>query len=573
MAFCLLAMTFTLMSCNHKNGASEKVLTGNIVDILAKDIYPGEVTIKDGKITSIKRIDGEFDTYIMPGFVDAHIHIESTLMPPENYARMAVENGVVAAICDPHEITNVLGIEGIDYMIDNSKKARFHFNFMLPSCVPSTNHETAGATIDAQQTAQLITRDDIIGLAEMMNAPGVIYEDAEVMAKIQAAHKMNKPIDGHAPKVTGEDLRKYVAAGISTDHECSSVEEAKEKLDLGMKIIIREGSAACNFESLYPIIGEYPEMTLFCSDDMYPDDVTEIGYINGLVRRSVAKNLPLWNVLQTACTTPVKHYNLKSGLLQEGDPADFIVVNNLQDFQILSTYINGYEVYNANSGVTDALMTDYKSSQSFHLNQFEAKPITASALQVKCEGKQLKVITATEGSLITGMEIVEPKSDAAGHVITDVENGIAKLVVYNRYAGDMAPQVAYIKGFNLQKGALASTIAHDSHNIIALGCNDQDIAHLINLLIEKKGGIAVCDGQVTKYLPLPIAGLMTPLLPEQVSKKHIELKDLAASMGCTINAPFMTLAFMALPVIPDLKLTDKYLFDGIAFCETSLWAD
>ena len=227
----------------------------------------------------------------------------------------------------------------------------------------------------------------------------------------------------------------------------------------------------------------------------------------------------------------------------------------------------------ANSGVTDALMTDYKSSQSFHLNQFEAKPITASALQVKCEGKQLKVITATEGSLITGMEIVEPKSDAAGHVITDVENGIAKLVVYNRYAGDMAPQVAYIKGFNLQKGALASTIAHDSHNIIALGCNDQDIAHLINLLIEEKGGIAVCDGQVTKYLPLPIAGLMTPLLPEQVSKKHIELKDLAASMGCTINAPFVTLAFMALPVIPDLKLTDKYLFDGIAFCETSLWAD
>ena len=318
---------------------------------------------------------------------------------------------------------------------------------------------------------------------------------------------------------------------------------------------------------------DVPMWNSHAPDDMYPDDVTEIGYINGLVRRSVAKNLPLWNVLQTACTTPVKHYNLKSGLLQEGDPADFIVVNNLQDFQILSTYINGYEVYNANSGVTDALMTDYKSSQSFHLNQFEAKPITASALQVKCEGKQLKVITATEGSLITGMEIVEPKSDAAGHVITDVENGIAKLVVYNRYVGDMAPQVAYIKGFNLQKGALASTIAHDSHNIIALGCNDQDIAHLINLLIEEKGGIAVCDGQVTKYLPLPIAGLMTPLLPEQVSKKHIELKDLAASMGCTINAPFMTLAFMALPVIPDLKLTDKYLFDGIAFCETSLWAD
>ena len=575
LALCLLAMTFTLMSCENTNCTSEKVLTGNVVDVLAKDIYPGEVTIKDGKITSIKRIDGEYDTYILPGFVDAHIHIESTLMTPENYARMAVENGVVAAICDPHEITNVLGIEGIDYMIDNSKKARFHFNFMLPSCVPSTNHETAGATIDAQQTAQLIAREDIIGLAEMMNAPGVIYEDAEVMAKIQATHNVGKPIDGHAPKVTGEDLRKYVAAGISTDHECSSVEEAKEKLDLGMKIIIREGSAACNFESLYPIIGEYPEMTLFCSDDMYPDDITEIGYINGLVRRSVAKNLPLWNVLQTACTTPVKHYSLKSGLLQEGDPADFIVVNNLQDFQIQSTYINGYEVYNAKNGVTDALQTKYESSTTFNLNKFEAKQITTDALQVKCEGKKMKVITATEGSLITGVEIVEPKSDATGNVITDVENGIAKLVVYNRYAiaDEIVPQVAYIKGFDLQKGALASTIAHDSHNIIALGCNDEDIVHLINLLIEEKGGVAVCDGQVTKCLPLPIAGLMTTLLPDQVSEKHTELKNLAASMGCTINAPFMTLAFMALPVIPDLKLTDKYLFDGITFCQTPLWAD
>lgn len=571
MASCLLAITFALMSCE----TSDKVLTGNIVDVLAKDIYPGEVTIKDGKITSIKQIAGEFDTYILPGFVDAHIHIESTLMTPENYARMAVENGVVAAICDPHEITNVLGVDGIDYMIDNSKKARFHFNFMLPSCVPSTNHETAGASIDAQQTAQLIVRDDILGLAEMMNVPGVVYEDAEVKAKIQAAHNVGKPIDGHAPKVTGEDLRKYVAAGIFTDHECSSYEEAVEKLHLGMKIIIREGSAACNFESLYPIIGEYPEMTLFCSDDMYPDDMTEIGYINGLVRRSVAKNLPLWDVLQTACTTPVKHYNLKNGLLQEGDAADFIVVNNLQDFQILSTYINGYEVYNANSGVTDALMTGYESSKSFNLNKFEAKKITPDALQVKCEGKKMKVITATEGSLITGMEIVEPKSDAAGNVITDVENGIAKLVIYNRYASaeNIVPQVAYLKGFNLQKGALASTIAHDSHNIIALGCNDEDIAHLINLLIEEKGGVAVSNGKVTQCLPMPIAGLMATLLPEEVSEKHTELKALAASIGCTIHAPFMTLAFMALPVIPELKLTDKYLFDGIAFSQTSLWAD
>ena len=562
------------MICNNDN-ATDRVVAGNVVDMVSQEIFPAEITIKQGKIASIKKVDGEFDTFILPGFVDSHIHVESTLMIPENYSRVAVANGVVAAVCDPHEIANVLGVEGIDYMIENGKKTRFHFNYMLPSCVPSTTFETAGCTINSGQVAQLILRDDIMGLAEVMNAPGVIYEDAEVMAKIAAAKSAGKPIDGHAPKVTGENLRKYVAAGIFTDHECSSLEEAKEKLDLGMKIIIREGSAACNFESLHPIIGGHPGMTMFCSDDMYPDDVSGIGYINGLVRRSIAKGHPLWNVLRAACSTPVEHYKLKSGLLQEGDPADFIVVDNLTEFTILATYIGGYEVYNSVTGVSDDLHTGYVSTRSFNLNNFETKEITADDLKVKCEGTKMKVITATEGSLITGVEIVEPKSDAEGNVMTDVEAGIAKLVVYNRYssAADIVPQVAYIKGFDLQKGALASTIAHDSHNIIALGCDDEVIASLINLLVKEKGGIAVCDGEVTKSLPLPIAGLMTTLHAEEVSAKHIELKSLAASMGCTINAPFMTLAFMALPVIPDLKLTDMYLFDGVAFTQTSLWIE
>lgn len=572
----LVALLPGVVSCNKPNDATEKaVFAGNIVDVVSQEIFPAEITIKEGKIASIVRTEDEYANYILPGFIDSHIHIESTLMTPENYAHVAVANGVVAAVCDPHEIANVLGVDGIDYMIENGKKARFHFNYMLPSCVPSTTFETAGYTINAEQVAQLITRDDIVGLAEMMNAPGVIYEDAEVMAKIAVAKSAGKPIDGHAPKVTGEDLRKYVAAGISTDHECSSVEEAKEKLDLGMKIIIREGSAACNFESLHTIIADYPDMTMFCSDDMYPDDVSEIGYINGLVRRSVAQGHPLWNVLRAACYTPVKHYQLKSGLLQVGDPADFIVVDNLTEFTILSTYIGGQEVYNSQSDVSGNISTGYVPSKSFTLNNFNAKEISAEQLQVRCEGKKMKVITATEGSLITGVEIVEPKSDAEGNVITDVEAGIAKLVVYNRYSDseNVVPQVAYIKGFDLQKGALASTIAHDSHNIIALGCNDEDIASLINLLIKEQGGIAVCDGKNTKCLPLPIAGLMTTLKADKVSEKHIELKHMAKSMGCTINAPFMTLAFMALPVIPNLKLTDMYLFDGVAFAPTSLWVE
>lgn len=483
---------------------------------------------------------------------------------------MAVANGVVAAVCDPHEIANVLGVEGIDFMIDNGKQARFYFNFMAPSCVPSTTFETSGATIDAEQVAQLMQRDDIMGLAEMMNVPGVVYDDAQVLAKLQAAKDAGKPIDGHAPKTSGDDLRKYVAAGVSTDHECTSIDEAKEKLDLGMKIIIREGSAACDFEALYPLIQEHPGQLLFCSDDMYPDDVETIGYINGLVKRAVAKGMPLWETLETACLTPVTHYKLKNGLLKEGDAADFIIVNNLDEFKILSTYIQGYEVYNANIGVTDALQCASAAVVTSALNKFKAEEIEETDILVKCEGENMKVITAVEGSLITGKEVVAARSDAQGNVVTDVQAGIAKLVVYNRYAA-AAPQVAYIKGFGLHKGALASTIAHDSHNIIAVGCDDKDIVNVINKLISEKGGIAVSNGNDIKCLPLPIAGLMTTLKAEEVANSHLELKQMAKELGCVINAPYMTMAFMALPVIPDLKLTDMGLFDGIAFGFTSLW--
>lgn len=549
---------------------AKKVLYGNIVDVQARKVFPGELTIDEGRVVSVKETSGVYDTYILPGFVDSHIHIESTLMVPENYARMAVANGVVAAVCDPHEIANVLGVPGIDFMIENGNNARFYFNFMAPSCVPSTTFETSGATLDAEQVAGLLARDEIMGLAEMMNVPGVVYDDAQVLAKLQAAINVGKPIDGHAPKTSGEQLQKYVAAGVSTDHECTSVDEAKEKLALGMKIIIREGSAACDFEALHTLIKEHPGQVLFCSDDMYPDDVETIGYINGLVRRAVAKGMPLWETLDAACVTPVKHYMLKNGLLGEGDSADFIVVNNLNEFKILSTYIQGYEVYNATKGVTDALRRATTTVDLATLNYFQAEELDVADIAVKCEGEHLKVITASEGSLITGKEVVKPKSDAAGNVVTDVDSGIAKLVVYNRYAA-AAPQVAYIKGFGLRRGALASTIAHDSHNIIALGCDDKDIVTVINRLIAEKGGITVCDGEQIKCLPLPIAGLMTTLKAEEVAQNHLTLKQMAKDMGCTINAPFMTMAFMALPVIPDLKLTDMGLFDGIAFGFTSLW--
>ena len=551
-----------------------KTIEGNIVDVVKRTIVTGRITVEDGTITSVtadSSLDGDGLPYILPGFIDSHIHIESTLMVPENYARLAVANGIVAAVCDPHEIANVLGMEGIDFMIENGKRVRFNFHYMAPSCVPSTPFETAGAAIGADEIRQLIRREDIFGLAEMMNVPGVVHGDNEVIAKIQAAKDAGKPVDGHAPKVSGEMLRKYVEAGISTDHECSTYDEAREKIELGVKVLIREGSAACDFDNLYNIIGEYPGMTMFCSDDMYPDDVASIGYINGMVKRAIGKGMPLWETLECACITPVEHYGLGIGQLQKGDPADFIIVDDLMEFNIKSTYIKGHEVYKAENGVSDALTKGGDAPTAHIPNNFNANEISATDIKVKWCNMMLKVITATEGSLITGMELTRPEADVEGYVKTDPKNDIAKIVVYDRYNGG-SPQVAFIKGFNLKRGAIASTIAHDCHNIVAVGINDEAIATAVNRLISEKGGLAVCNGIKTECLPLPVAGLMGLHKPEETADMHVRLKESAREIGCTFNAPFMTMAFMALPVIPALKLTDKGLFDGNAFEFTSLWA-
>ena len=552
------------------------VVCGNIVDAVARRIYPGKVTVADGRISSIEEVSvdelscPECRNYILPGFVDSHIHVESTLMVPRNYARMAVANGVVAAVCDPHEIANVLGVDGVDFMIRDGRNVRFNFSYAVPSCVPSTSFETAGAVLGPDEVADLLSRDEVVALAEMMNVPGVVFGDPEVLAKLEAAKKASKPVDGHAPKTSGETLGKYAGAGISTDHECVNLDEAREKLALGMKVIIREGSAACDFENLYPLVAEYPGQVMFCSDDMYPDDIDEIGYINGLVRRSLAKGMPLWETLECASVTPVRHYGLKNGLLQTGDQADFIVVGDLSDFKVLSTYVQGEKVYDAEAGVIDGSLVTGVDSDAECPNNFHACEVTSQMMQVKWQDAGLKVMVATEGSLLTGKELVRPVQDADGNVVTDVDAGISKIVAYNRYSPSV-PQVAYIKGFGIRNGALASTIAHDSHNIIAVGSSDEALAEAVNALVRTGGGIAVCcDGKV-EVLPLPVAGLMTQLRPHEVAVKHKELKSMARQIGCGFKAPFMTLAFMALPVIPELKLTDKGLFDGNAFCFTSVW--
>lgn len=541
------------------------MLRGHLVDIENHNIYDAALTIQDGHIADIQPLMESLPAeapYILPGFVDSHIHIESTLLTPSRFAPLAVSQGTVAVVADPHEIANVLGVEGVDFMLQDSRSVRFGFHFCVPSCVPSTPFETAGAALDSQAVKVLLQRDRVVGLAEMMNVPGVLFDDAEVLAKLQSAKELGKCIDGHAPLLSGEDLKKYVSAGISTDHECSNIQEAEEKLAAGMSILIREGSAACNFEALAPLLRDNPDKLMFCTDDIYPNELQQ-GHINLLVRRAVAQGLPLWNVLQAACLNSVRHYGLQTGLLRKGDSADFILVDDLSHFEIHSTYIAGVEVYSRESGVNPELFC--MKNVLGNPNQFCAEPLRQSDLMLDVDGRKVRIITAQDGQLLTGCEVVS--ADQIG-----VKDDILKLVVYNRYQ-PAKPQVAFIKGFGLKRGAFATTIAHDCHNLIAVGCSDEDLTTVLNRLISLQGGIAATDGTDTIYLPLPVAGLMSNQEGSEVAAQLVKLNAKVRQLGCPMSAPFMTLSFMALPVIPALKLTDKGLFDGNAFAFTNLVVD
>lgn len=556
----------------------EKTLTtsieGHIVDVLHRRIFDGTLHIQDHKISRIEEHTQAAAAplpYILPGFVDAHIHIESTLLTPSHFAPLAVAKGVLAVVADPHEIANVMGVPGVDFMIADGQRVRFHFHFCAPSCVPSTGFETAGATIDSHTVKQLLQREDICGLAEMMNYPGVLSGDPETMAKLHAALEAGKPIDGHAPGLRGAKAKQYIDAGITSDHECTSMQEAEEKMRLGMTIAIREGSAARDFEQLYGLLASHDNNVMLCSDDKYPDELQQ-GYIDDMVRRAIAKGMPFWNVLQAACVTPVQHYNLHQGLLQPGDVADLICVDNFMQLNVLKAFIDGTEVFRQEHSVLPALRYGTKEDiAATPCNNFHALPLTASMLRVEPHSDSMKVIVASEGQLLTRIETAKPHIEEGKHnVVSDIQHDVLKLVVYNRYT-PAPPAIAFVKGFGLQRGALGSTIAHDSHNLIAVGCSDAEIMRVLNKLIAMQGGIAVCNGTTVTELSLPVAGLMSARPGTQVAAQHLRLKQAAHSLGCPFSAPFMTLAFMALPVIPELKLTDKGLFDSRAFCFTPLF--
>ncbi|HVN58442.1 MAG TPA: adenine deaminase [Bacteroidales bacterium] len=537
-------------------------IKGRLVDIHNRNIFPAEITVEGERILNIERCENVSEQFIIPGFVDSHVHIESSMVIPASFAEMAVRHGTIGVVSDPHEIANVLGIKGVDYMIENAEKCPVYFWFGAPSCVPATDYETSGGRINYEGVKKLLERKNINFLSEMMNFPGVIHNDREIMEKISAAKELKKPVDGHAPGLSGEDLVKYVNAGITTDHECSSLEEAREKIALGMKILIREGSAARNLKALKELFKSDPEKLMLCSDDIHPE-MLEKRHMNFLVALLIREGYDLFDVLRSCTVNPVIHYGLEAGLLRRGDNADFIVVKDLQNIEISETWIKGVKVYGND-------IVNFIPVRGENINNFNAGIINEDQIRIKRLGSRIRVIVASDGELLTtSMDAEIPDTE---YVVQDVERDILKIVVKDRY-NDAPPAVAFISGFGLKNGAFASSVAHDSHNIICVGADDISICKCVNEVIRLKGGLAVSASGRIDSLPLPVAGIMSDDSVMNVARGYEKLSGKVKTLGCSLAAPFMTLSFMALLVIPELKISDRGLFDGRSFSLTNLFAD
>lgn len=536
-------------------------ISGNIVDVLNREITPGTVTVAGGKIAGIRRDREKYGTFIVPGLVDAHVHVESSMLPPSEFARIAAVHGTVATVSDPHEIANVLGLDGVKYMIDDGKRVPFKFYFSAPSCVPASSFETSGAVLDGAKVEELLEREEIRYLGEMMNFPGVIHGDPAVMDKIGRAKKHGKVVDGHAPGLRGTDLEKYIRAGITTNHESLSREEAQEDMDRGMYLQIRHGSAASLLEECLPLLRTRSRSCMLCSDDKHPHDLVR-GHINEMVARACRAGIDIMDVLTAASVNPARHYGMNVGLLRPGDDADFLEVDLFHDFRVLKTYIRG--ILTAENG------TPRISRQPVRVvNRFDCGKKTPEAFAIAAGKGRLRVIRALEGQVFTDRVIMDPVVEK-GLAWPDIQRDLLKIAVVNRY-GDRPPALGFVHGFGLEDGAIASSVAHDSHNIVAVGVSDGAICRAVNLLVETKGGISAVGRGREKVMPLPIGGLMSDGPFDEVAKAYLALDGMARDMGSVLSAPFMTLSFMALTVIPRLKLSDRGLFDGDRFAFTGLF--
>jgi adenine deaminase len=537
-------------------------IVGRLVDVHERRIYPAVIHFGNGKITSVENTNESPENYILPGLIDAHIHIESSMITPGAFAQAAVKQGTTGVVSDPHEIANVLGIEGVDFMINDARKVPLNFWFGAPSCVPATEFETSGGSIDHTDIKELMSRKEIKYLAEMMNFPGVVFKNKEVWKKIKIAHRLKKPIDGHAPGLSGEILKKYIAAGITTDHECSSLAEAKEKITLGMKVLIREGSAARNLDALKDLINTSPEMVMLCSDDLHPEMLVK-RHINKLVSRLVSEGFDLFNVIRSCTVNPVQHYGLDAGLLMTGQQADFIIVNDYKEMNVLETWISGVKVFDRG-----AVLFDYSRGDA--INKFNCSEIKTDEIKVKRDGERMNIIEAFDGELLTRKIIAEKNNNRL--VEPDTQKDILKIVVKDRY-NNASPAIGFIKGFGLRQGAFASSVAHDSHNIICVGTNDEDIVCAINEIVQMKGGLSVSLDGKPASLKLNIAGIMSDSSCDEIAAAYEAITERVRSLGCHLKAPYMTLSFMALLVIPELKIGDKGLFDVTQFRPISLFVD
>ena len=557
-----------------------------MLDVITDSIYPARISVEDGFFKEIVPIvindDSELDIsgIILPGFIDSHIHIESTMLTPAQFAKLAVRFGTTSVVCDPHEIANVAGTDGIDFMIENSKSVPFNFYFSIPSCVPATFFETSGAILDSETIGELLKKDEAVALGEMMNFPGVINGDGEVLAKLEKAKELGKPIDGHAPLLSGKDLDKYIAEHISTDHECSNFAEAIEKKEKGMKIMVREGSSAKNMEALFDFsdrldywknhesFGKMPNEVLekrihlpifdfIVSDYKHTTDLIK-GHLNESIKKAIDLEISPISAIEMVTVNPSTHYNLNTGAIVKGMQADYVVVDNLNDLNILKTYVAGKCVFDGENVLFDVEETEFK-------NTFDVSKKESEDFEISCDepSADVNVIRCFNGELITEAEsaTLETKN---GFVQPDLEEDILKIAVVERYGGNSIAN-GFITGFNLKKGAIASSVAHDSHNIVVVGTNSDDMANAVNCLIDNEGGFAIVDGDFEDSLALPIAGLMTNVDSHEVAEKLEKLHKTAADFGCKLDSPFMTMSFMALLVIPAIKISDKGLFDCINF--------
>lgn len=537
-------------------------IVANLVDIKAKRIFPARLYWEDGRIRKIEKLQKEVKNFLIPGFIDSHIHIESTMLTPQEFSRNAIQYGTVAVVADPHEIANVLGIEGVKFMIENGRNSPLKFFFGAPSCVPATPFETSGAELGPIEIEELLKMKEITHLGEMMNYPGVIFEDKTVLQKLALARKYHKPIDGHAPGLLGKNLKIYAEHGITTEHECTTKEEALEKLEDGINVIIREGSACRNFNELIPIAKDHYHNCMFCCDDLHPHDLQK-RHIDWHVKNALKFELDIFQVLQMASLNPVKHYKLEVGLLQVGDPADFLLVEDMQNFKILENYISGKPTIKDSENQKPTII-EIK-------NNFQINKKKEADFAIPAKNGKLRVIKALDGLVLSEKEIMQPKI-INGFAVADSSRDLLKIAVVNRY-NNTAPAVGFITGFGLKKGAIASSIAHDSHNIVAVGTNDKSLTKAVNLIIQNKGGICAVDEIYEEILPLPIAGIISDKSCREVAEKHEFLEQKAKELGSTLSSPFMTLSFMALLVIPKLKMSDKGLFDGEKFEFVDLWVN